>query len=132
MSHKKVYSYDDVYLLFKEHAEIINNKFKELNKNIIYPTEKEYEQFIKDILEKTIDKERCAGMYLRGKNKNQRCQAPPHPGLKYCLRHRSQDPNDKYGNQNPEIKDIYETDPQILREAIELFKKSKLNQDDET
>lgn len=127
MSHRKTYSYDDVYLLFKKHVEIINNRLKELNGNIIYPTEQEYEQFIKNLLEKSTNEARCLGIYLRGKYKNQRCHASPHPGLKYCLRHRSQDPNDKYINQNPENKEIYETDPEILKKAIELFKKTNIN-----
>jgi hypothetical protein len=45
---------------------------------------------------------------MRGKNKNQRCEAPPHPGSKYCLKHRNQDPE--------------------IELAIELFRKTKLNE----
>lgn len=108
MSDRKVYSYDDIYLLFKEHAEIIDSKFNELNKdkNIIHPTEKDYEQFLKDILDKSTNIVRCLGIYMRGKNKNQRCQAAPHEGSKYCLQHKTQDPE--------------------FLEAIKLLRKSKL------
>jgi hypothetical protein len=91
MSHIKI-SYDDVHYLLKEHAKIIKNKYKELNKeNIIHPTEQEYEKFLQDILSKATDVSQCLGIYIAGKNKNQRCKAVPHPGSKYCLKHRSQD-----------------------------------------
>src|SRR5262245_59721455 len=120
MSHRKIYSYDDVCTLLKEHAEIIDIKFEKLNenKNITNPTEQEYKKLLQTLLEKATNVVQCIGIYLRGKNKDQRCQAPPHSGSNYCLKHRSQDPKNKQ---------FYETDPKLLEEAIEMIKKNKLD-----
>jgi hypothetical protein len=145
MSYKRAYSYDDLDLFSREHVKIIAAIYEELNKgiiiknkNIIHPTEQQYKKIFEDALNKITGTDRCLGTYVSGKHKNERCRAPPHSNSKYCLKHRSQDPENmqllelKNKLENPENKQLYETDPQILREAIELFKKSKLNQDEET
>lgn len=110
MTHKKI-SYDDVYLLIIEYTNILRNRYKELNKNIIHPTEEEYEKFIKDILEKATDVGQCLGIHMTGKHRNQRCKAVPAPGSKYCLRHQTQDLETK----------------QFLEEAMKSMRKTKLN-----
>jgi len=120
MADKKIYNSNDLNDFATEYAKLISTKFNELNadKNIIHPTALEFKEMANKIMGKLTDTNRCLGIHLTGKNKNKRCQAAPHYGSRYCLKHRSQD---------TENKKIYETNPEILKEAIELFKKTKLN-----
>ena len=117
MADKKIYTQVDLNICSSEHIKIIDEEFKRLNKdkNITHPSEKEYKIISQQILKMLADKTRCRGIYLKGKYKNQRCQASPHPGSNYCLNHKNQDPNNK---------ELLETDPKIL---LELLRKSKLN-----
>lgn len=126
MTHRKVFSIDNVHPFLKEHANLIDNMFKELNKDkgIIHPTIHDYEKFLQYILEQLTNTVQCSGIHLTGKNKNQRCQAIPQPGSKYCLKHRTQDPNDQYHpkHQNHDNKNEIEN---IKEELASL--KIKLN-----
>jgi hypothetical protein len=143
MSYRKIYSYDDLDLFSKKYAKIIANIYKELNKDkdIIHPTEEKYKKLLQDALNEVTDVDRCLGKYLSGKNKNQRCQASPHGNSKYCLRHTSQNPENKQ-LQETDLKllkdtielinknnQIYESDLKILKDAVESIKKNKKHHD---
>ena len=119
MSYRKIYSYDDLDKFPEEFTKIVENLFKDLNKNkdITYPTTQQYEKLIQNVLEKITDVKRCLGKYVRGRNKGKRCQALPHENSNYCLQHKNQDPDN-----NPD-----EPEPKTLEEAKELLKKIRLN-----
>jgi hypothetical protein len=142
MSYRKIYSYDDLDLFYKECSEILSNILKELNKNkpIIQPSKKEYEKILEDTLEKVSNVVRCSGMYLSGKHKGKRCQAPPYENSKYCLNHKNQDPKNKQSHEL-NIKSLQDTIESIrknkqpteaelkaLEDSIESLKKFKLDE----
>jgi hypothetical protein len=138
MSYRKIYSYEDLDLFYKECTKIISNKLEELNqdKTIIQPSKKEYEK----LLEKVTNVVRCSGIYLSGKHKGKRCQAPPHENSKYCLNHKNQDPKNKQQSHKENIKTLEDTvelikkserpteaELKALKDSIESLKKLKIN-----
>jgi hypothetical protein len=120
MGNKKSYTQDDLNELSTELIKFITTKYEELNKDksIARPTDQEIKEFLESIIE-NLTGGQCLATYISGKHKGDRCQAAPHPGSKYCLKHRSQD---------PDIKNIFETDQKTIMEAIDFFKKAKLNE----
>jgi len=134
MSDNKIYSYNDLDLLSKKYAKVIDNEFEKLNqnKNIIHPTEQKYKELLENTLKEVTGTGQCLGTYVSGKHKGEHCKASPHINSKYCLKHQTQDPEKKKAKrriseliklknneQNPEEKKNYETE---IMELVERFK----------
>lgn len=64
-------------------------KYKKVANNIINWYNSHKMISISPSLKKIVSIPQCLGIYENGKNKNQHCQAPSHPGSKYCLKHRN-------------------------------------------
>src|SRR4051794_790495 len=97
MLDKKIYSYEDLDNFYEECVKLIGRKFDELNcdKIIFHPTDQDYKNISREAIEKVTEIPRCLGIYVSGKNKGQRCQAPPYLDTNYCAKHKSQDPEKK-------------------------------------
>jgi hypothetical protein len=120
MSHKKIYSYENLDNFCDEYVKFI---VENIDKN-----EQEYKKSFYNILEKTTGIKRCHGKYTSGKSKGERCHAYQSEGSKYCLNHITQDNESKelreFMNEN---KDLFKENPELLKEAVEQLKKLKLH-----
>jgi hypothetical protein len=92
MVDKKGYTRNDLDDLIADYTKFIAAKYEELNKdkNITCPTDQELNEFLENKIENLTGRQ-CKATYNAGKNKGGRCQATPHPGSKYCLKHIKQD-----------------------------------------
>jgi hypothetical protein len=125
MPYKRVCSYDDLDLLFREYTKTIVGRIKELGEN--GPTEQEYKLFWEKAMEKLRGIKRCEAIYKTGKHEGDRCQASPDTNSKYCRKHKHLDPEIrrkeaiKFYKENPEFKkDIELTEAELAE--LELSK----------